>query len=610
MAFVFPHSILNDDDALLEIAYLNGLDANGDRSARNFWTDNGWVPHKWQNDGGDHASVGAGGGVVTYSFDTSHAGGYAWTAAAKASFVASLALWSDIANIRFQEAKPGETGQVVFYNYDGEYETDSQYGDTRNDTVAKNQTGEVHVYTDPSHLSWYGDITSFSTYGGYGVGAVTHELGHLLGLGHGGNYNGAVDPPTQQYTVYDDRLYSVMSYIDTFNAYYTNDDTMAAQWGTTDDGWYRETSYTPMVLDILAIQQLYGASTNGAYGGGQVFGFHCNIQSASSIYFDFTIDAAPIVTMFDYGLNNTLDLSGYSMSCKVNLNQGAFSSVGGLVNNVCISYGTHIETAIGGGGDDVFYVNQDADTIHGGAGRDTVVFAGLRANYTITYESGGVVIADATTVYTLSDVETAQFSDKSETLCFLSGTRIRTPSGEVAVEKLRPGDLALTAEGEARPVVWLGRLKVAARFVDPVRSHPIRIRAGALGDNLPLRDLLVSPDHALLVEGLLIHAGALVNGTSIVRETRVPEFFDYYHVELADHALVLAEGVPAETFIDNVDRMHFDNWAEHEALYPEGRVLEEMPLPRAKSRRQVPARIRAALDRRAEAIGAALAACA
>jgi hypothetical protein len=298
------------------------------------------------------------------------------------------------------------------------------------------------------------------------------------------------------------------------------------------------------------------------------------------------------------------------MSCTVNLNQGAFSSVGGLTNNICIAYGTHIETAIGGGGDDVFHVNRDADIIRGGAGRDTVVFSGLRANYTISYQAGAVVVADATTAYTLAEVETVQFSDASETLCFLAGTRIRTPSGEVAIETLRPGDLALTAEGEARPVVWLGRLKVAARFVDPVRSHPIRIRAGALGDNLPTRDLLVSPDHALLVDGLLIHAGALVNATSIVRETRVPEFFVYYHVELDDHSLVLAEGVPAETFVDNVDRMHFDNWAEHEALYPNGRVLEEMPWPRAKSRRQVPGRIRAALDRRAEAIGAALAASA
>ena len=116
---------------------------------------------------------------------------------------------------------------------------------------------------------------------------------------------------------------------------------------------------------------------------------------------------------------------------------------------------------------------------------------------------------------------------------------------------------------------------------------------------------MVSPDHALLIDDILIQAGALVNGASIVREIPVAETFVYYHVELAEHALILAENAPAETFVDNVDRMGFDNWAEHEALFPDGKPIAEMPYPRAKARRQVPARIRAALDLRVEKIGVA-----
>ena len=82
------------------------------------------------------------------------------------------------------------------------------------------------------------------------------------------------------------------------------------------------------------------------------------------------------------------------------------------------------------------------------------------------------------------------------------------------------------------------------------------------------------------------------------------EIFIYYHVELDDHSLILAENTPAETFVDNVDRMNFDNWAEHQALYPEGKSISELPYPRAKAHRQVPVYIRVALAERAEIIGA------
>ena len=187
--------------------------------------------------------------------------------------------------------------------------------------------------------------------------------------------------------------------------------------------------------------------------------------------------------------------------------------------------------------------------------------------------------------------------------CFMPGTMVRTPRGEVAVETLAHGDCVITTDGRAEKVSWIGRQTISMRFADPLRVLPIRIKAGALGENVPSRDLLLSPDHAILVGEVLIQAGALVNGTSIVRETKVPQTFTYYHVELDDHSLILAEDVPAETFVDNVDRLAFDNWAEHQALYPEGRQIGEMPYPRAKAFRQVPKAIRALLAERAERNG-------
>jgi len=272
------------------------------------------------------------------------------------------------------------------------------------------------------------------------------------------------------------------------------------------------------------------------------------------------------------------------------------------------------DTLTGGAGD---------DRLHGGDGTDTAIFAGRRADYTITLHTDD---AGTATHVTISDtvagrdgadtivlepggartVELARFADgEVDVICFMPGTFIATPTGEVPVETLRRGDVVLTAAGRAAPIVWMGRQTVCRTFADPLRVLPVRIEAGALGEGLPRRDLLVSPDHALLLGGVLVQAGALVDGAAIRREADVPERWTYWHVELADHALVLAEGVPAETFVDNAERLAFDNWDEHEALYPKGRRVEEMALPRAKSRRQVPLALRRSLAERAGQASAA-----
>ncbi len=197
--------------------------------------------------------------------------------------------------------------------------------------------------------------------------------------------------------------------------------------------------------------------------------------------------------------------------------------------------------------------------------------------------------------------------------CYCGGTLILTERGELPVEDLMIGDRVVIASGETKPIRWIGHRKIRCHngrylFADPLRVNPIRIRAGALGDNLPHRDLLLSPEHAIRIGDILVQAGALVNDVSIVREDRLPEVLTYYHIELAEHALLLAEGVPAETFVDNVNRLSFDNWAEHEALFGCAPSIAEMPYPRAQSHRQVPVEIRTALMDRARALMSGLAA--
>lgn len=216
-----------------------------------------------------------------------------------------------------------------------------------------------------------------------------------------------------------------------------------------------------------------------------------------------------------------------------------------------------------------------------------------------------------TTAGDINDILTITSSDGSvldsdniniDVICFMPGTNIAVPDGEARVETLRPGDLVMTTAGETKAVRWIGRQTVSRMFADPLRVLPIRIKAGALGENVPCRDLLISPDHAVLVDGVLVQAGALVNGSSIVRESDVPQVYTYYHVELDDHSLIMAENVAAETFIDNVNRLGFDNWAEHEALYPDGKPIEEMTFPRANSFRQVPQATRIRLATRGEVL--------
>ena len=119
----------------------------------------------------------------------------------------------------------------------------------------------------------------------------------------------------------------------------------------------------------------------------------------------------------------------------------------------------------------------------------------------------------------------------NQTLCFLSGTHILTEKGEIAIENLQIGDKIKTAEGKLEPIKWIGKqTRYPHEISNPLRSHPILIKAGALGNNLPHRDLYVSPDHAMFFEGLLINAGALVNDISIIK-TEPKEIFTYYHIE-------------------------------------------------------------------------------
>jgi hypothetical protein len=192
------------------------------------------------------------------------------------------------------------------------------------------------------------------------------------------------------------------------------------------------------------------------------------------------------------------------------------------------------------------------------------------------------------------DTFTVQGPTPGDPNCFLAGTAIATADGEAAVETLSVGDTIVTHDGRAVRVKWVGRQTVFTRFGIAERLMPVRITAGALAHGVPHRDLVLTADHALLIDGLLINAGALVNGGSIdwVPLREFGGSYTVYHVETEHHDVLVAEGAPAETFIDYQGRRGFHNYAEYLDLYGDDRTIAEMPIPRVSAARLVPRGLR------------------
>jgi hypothetical protein len=157
--------------------------------------------------------------------------------------------------------------------------------------------------------------------------------------------------------------------------------------------------------------------------------------------------------------------------------------------------------------------------------------------------------------------------------CFRRGTLIATERGERPVETLAIGDRIATRSG-LKTLRWIGKRHYSGHALfDRNDIMPVLIRAGALGEQLPRRDLWVSPEHALYFNGALVPASLLTNGVSIFTDTSVRSV-SYFHLEFDSHEVVFAEGVTAESFVDDRSRAMFDNAAEYALLYPDAHATE------------------------------------
>ncbi|GCD74221.1 outer membrane protein [Acetobacter pasteurianus NBRC 3299] len=147
-------------------------------------------------------------------------------------------------------------------------------------------------------------------------------------------------------------------------------------------------------------------------------------------------------------------------------------------------------------------------------------------------------------------------------VCFLPGSMIRTPTGDVAVENLVAGQEVLTfaADGQpvARRITWAGKAHARTNpaAADDVAGYPVRVRANAIADGVPAADLLITPEHCLYLQGRFVPARMLINGTSIVYDTSFAGY-DYYHIETEGHAVIMANGMLTESYLDTGNRGSF-----------------------------------------------------
>jgi hypothetical protein len=393
------------------------------------------TPPVWTNDqiaqqlssgywgGGQHPFNVSSGGSLTVNITGLNAAGQALARQA-------LRTWSEITGISFVEST-STTPNIMFTDDDPD-------GGAFTEGLAYNGNFVTRalVNVDASWLTQYG-----SNVGSYTHQAYIHEIGHALGLGHAGNYNTTATYPYDALYQNDSWATSVMSYFSQTESDYFD-----------SRGFTDAFLLTPMVADILAVQQLYGLSTT-TRSGNTTYGFN-STAGINPIYNAQQHSLSTIAyTIFDTGGTDTLDYSGYTFAQRIDLNPEQFSNVGGRTGNVTIARGTIIENAIGGSGSDVIIGNSAANVLSGRSGTDTLTGGGGNDTFQDTRARlSGDTITDFSVgdriVFTDATLATFTFNLTGSTLTYSGGslTLSGPVSGTIIASAAPGGGVQLTIQ--------------------------------------------------------------------------------------------------------------------------------------------------------------------
>ncbi|MCQ9155397.1 Hint domain-containing protein [Acidomonas methanolica] len=246
-------------------------------------------------------------------------------------------------------------------------------------------------------------------------------------------------------------------------------------------------------------------------------------------------------------------LSSYIQNGYVSVNSGGITS-----GNQFNSDPTYISAGASSVDDSYFNSGYGTDVAYVSSG-GTIVNPYISSGGYADVQSGGTVSSPTVTPGGLLTVEAGGALE----VCFLPGTLIRTPVGEEAVENLRIGDEVSVHDYRAgralsRKVTWIGNQKVAIRpgLSDDEAGYPVRILKDAIGEGVPFKDLLITPEHCLFFEGRFVPARMLVNGRSIFYDRSITSY-TYYHIETEPHSVIWADGTLTESYLDTGNRKNF-----------------------------------------------------